>query len=341
MQFSRFISVLISGTALLLVVLLGFSGCGDSKLPFDETTAVYSKVSGEKAFSHVEALVGFGSRYAGSEQLEKSRVYLIEQLDKNGWAVTKQSFQRLTPDGNVQFVNLRARFKTDGKEKPATGIICSHYDTKKFSYEFVGANDGGSSTGLLVEISRVLAQRPKLAKQIELVFFDGEEAFGPKITTSDGLYGSKYYSRKMVLTPVKKRPKWGLLLDMVGDKDLNVRAAIQIPNASIRDLKKAKEDGHTVDFEVVKKSVETMSKQLLSAAKDLGVRSQIGISTAYITDDHIPLNTGAGIPTIDIIDFDYGNYWHTPADTLDKLSPKSLETVGKVTLLLVEKYLVN
>ncbi|MDF1810641.1 MAG: M28 family peptidase, partial [Verrucomicrobiales bacterium] len=175
--------------------------------------------------------------------------------------------------------------------------------------------------------------------QIELVFFDGEEAFGPNITTTDGLYGSKHYASQMVLVPERKRPEWGILLDMVGDKNLNIRAAVQIPNASIQALKKAGEAGHVVDIERVKNKVEMMSRYLLEAANDLEVRSKFGISSQFITDDHIPLNTGAGIPTIDLIDFDYGNYWHTPADTLDKISAESLETVGRVTLLMIEKYL--
>ena len=341
MQTARFISVIISSVAIGAIVLFGFPGCGDTGVPFGESTAVYSKISGENAFSHVEALVGFGSRYAGTDKLEESRKYLIAELEKNGWTVERQTFEDVTPDGTVTFVNLRARYGSVDWEKPVTGLICSHYDTKKFGFEFVGANDSGSSTGLLVEISRVLATKPALAEQLELVFFDGEEAFGPKITTTDGLYGSRYYAAEMATFPPKKRPRWGILLDMVGDKDLNVRAAFQVPSPPLREIKEAQDAGHDVDYEKVKTSVEEMSRKLLSAAKDLDYRSHIGITTDYITDDHVPLNTGAGIPTINLIDFDYGNNWHTPADTLDKISPESLEIVGKVTLFLIEKYLIN
>ena len=318
-----------------------WAGCGKKPLPFDEAKALYPEVSGERAFQHVVSLVNFGPRPAGSEALENSRLFIIEELEKSGWSVRRQTFEKETPDGKVTFVNLRARFGEAAWNRSVTGLICSHYDTKKFSFEFVGANDAGSSSGLLVELGSVLAKRPELANQLELVFFDGEEAFGPRITTTDGLYGSKYYALEMLLLPEKKRPRWGVLLDMVGDKDLNVRAAVQIMNSSIRELQNAEESGHDIDILEVKKSLETMSKQLLSAAGDLGVRSQIGISSDFIIDDHIPLNTGAGIPTINLIDFDYGNNWHTPGDTLDKISAESLEIVGRVTMLLIEKYLMR
>lgn len=339
MNASRFISVFFSCSAIAVAFLFGFLGCDEARPPFDDATALYHEVSGENAFAHVEKQVEIGPRPAGSEALEKTRVFLTAELEKVGWLVERQAFKKQTLKGEIEFVNLRARFGGEEWERKIDGLLCSHYDTKLFSFEFVGANDAGSSTGLLLELARVLAKKPGLARSIELVFFDGEEAFGTNITTTDGLYGSKYYASKMVLIPEKKRPKWGLVLDMVGDKDLNIRAAVQIPNASIRELRKAEESGHTVDIEKVKKSIESISKQLLLAADDLGVRSKIGISSQFITDDHVPLNTGAGIPTIDLIDFDYSTYWHTPADTLDKISAESLEIVGRVTLLLVEKYL--
>lgn len=339
MQSSRFISVTFSTLAITLAFLFGFLGCDDKTVVFDDAKALYHSVSGENALKHVGEIVNFGPRPAGTEALEQSRGYIIAELEKAGWEVQRQSFDKPTPEGVVTFVNLRARFASKAWDRKITGLLCSHYETKKFGFPFVGANDGGSSTGLLIELAAVLAKKPSVAEQIELVFFDGEEAFGPNITTTDGLYGSKYYAGEMILIPKNKRPEWGIVLDMVGDKNLNIQAAVQIPSSSIRELKKAEESGHTVDIEKVKDKVEAMSRQLLLAASDLGVRSKIGISSQFITDDHIPLNTGAGIPSIDLIDFDYGNYWHTPADTMDKLSAESLETVGRVTLLLIEKYL--
>src|SRR5947199_10257802 len=108
--------------------------------------------SGEKAFAHVQHLVDLGPRPAGSEALEKSRLYIIEQLKSAGWTVARSEFSDQTPRGKMAFVNLIARFGTRKNNEPARFLLCSHYDTKTFeTIRFVGANDGGSSTGLLIE----------------------------------------------------------------------------------------------------------------------------------------------------------------------------------------------
>jgi len=326
----------------LPLLLLFHSGCGEPAMTFPEADPLDAKVSGEKAIAHVAALVGFGPRPAGSEALERSRQYLEKELGALGWATKRQTFQEKTPHGVMEFTNLLARFGKDGAadwEKPVAGLLGSHYDTKRYeNFPFVGANDGGSSTGLLVELARVLAERPGAASRIELVFFDGEEAFGTNITSKDGLYGSRHYSAQWLLKPEPDRPRWGVLLDMVGDADLNIRAAVQIPRQSIRDLAEAKEKGgYVVDIAKVEESLQFLSRDLLDAADDLDLRDRVGVSADYIVDDHIPLNVVAGIPTIDLIDFDYPP-WHTPADTLDKLSAESLAVAGRVALRFVEKY---
>ncbi|MEM1443038.1 MAG: M28 family peptidase [Verrucomicrobiota bacterium] len=328
--------------SLALVCLIGITltNCSNSAKPFDPANALEKELSGHNAYDHVKTLVEFGPRPAGSKALERSRLYLIEELAALGWETQRQTFEDQTPMGKVEFTNLRARFGEGRFEEKISGLVCSHYDTKLYTgFEFVGANDAGSSTGLLVEIARVLAMRPDLAKEIELVFFDGEEAFGPNITSTDGLYGSKHYAKELLLTP-KLMPDWGLLLDMVGDKDLNIRAGVQIPKSSIRDLAKARAEGYTVDMEDVQQEIQQLSKDLLAAAEDLDVRKEVGISPDYIIDDHIPLNIVAGIPTIVLIDFDFP-FWHTPGDTLDKVSAESLAISGRVTLQMVEKYLAE
>lgn len=322
-------------------IVLAVSGCSEKAVTFDADTALEGKVSGERAFEHVAALVAFGPRPAGSEALEKSRQYLEKALAASGWVTRRQTFTTRTPKGDFEFTNIRARFGEASWSGRVTGLLCSHYDTKAYGgFDFVGANDAGSSTGLLVELAGVLAARPEVASRMELVFFDGEEAFGTNITPTDGLFGSKHYASQILLEKEKSRPRWGLLLDMVGDADLNIRAGVKIPRASVRDLAAASGSGYVVDIESVEATLERMSRDLISAADDLQLRSFIGISPDYIVDDHIPLNVVAGIPTIDLIDFDYP-HWHTPADTLDKLSAESLETSGRVTLLMMEKYLLS
>ncbi len=326
----------------LSLLLLFGSGCGGPAFTFNEADPLDAQVSGEKAFAHVSAVVGFGPRPSGSEAIEKTRQYLEKELSALGWTTRRQTFTTKTPRGPVEFTNLLARFGEESWKGRVRGLICSHYDTKRYDhFEFVGANDAGSSTGLLVELARVLAQRPAAASRIELVFFDGEEAFGTNITGSDGLYGSKHYAAEWLLRPERERPRWGLLLDMVGDADLNIRAGVRIPRQSIRELAEARrKDGYNVDIERTEAELQGLSRDLLAAADELDLRAYVGISPDYIVDDHIPLNVVAGIPTIDLIDFDYAP-WHTPADTLDKLSAESLEITGKVTLRLVEKYLLG
>lgn len=324
------------GLAILLT-----SGCGKALPEFSEETALGNEVSGERAFKHVEALVGIGPRPAGSDNLEKSRLYVEEELAAAGWELQRQAFSKRTPKGEIEFVNLRARYGKGRWDESIDGLLCSHYDTKLYEgFEFVGANDAGSSTGLLIELASVLAEQPWLAERLELVFFDGEEAFGPNISARDGLFGSRYYAAELTLTDPKFRPKWGVLLDMVGDRDLKIRAAIQVPGASLRDLADKGKADYRVDIEEVKSELQEISKNLLASAEDLGVRSQVGISPDFIIDDHIPLIVTAGVPTIDLIDFDF-DYWHTPGDTLDKISADSLEVTGRVTMRLVEKYLIR
>jgi len=149
---------------------------------------IWEDFSGDKALAHVQAMVDLGPRPPGTEAIEKTRTYLIKQLEAAGWKVERQNFSDDTPRGKMQFVNLIATF---GSQGAPSFLVCSHFDTKTFdNARFVGANDGGSSTGVLLEVARVLAERPDLASKIELAFFDGEEAY-EAFTETDGLYGSR------------------------------------------------------------------------------------------------------------------------------------------------------
>src|SRR5436305_3628791 len=263
---------------------------------------VWENFSGEKAFAHVQHLVGLGPRPAGSEALEKSRLYTIEQLKSAGWNVSRSEFSDQTPRGKMTFVNLIARFGTSDKNEAAQFLLCSHYDTKTFdTIRFVGANDGGSSTGLLIEMARVLALNPVLAAKIELLFFDGEEAF-ENFTATDGLYGSRHFASQ--LGEAAKTFRGGILFDMIGDKSLQVTLSPDSP----------------ID----------LARNIFAAADALGQRAHFTYLGGGITDDHTPLNK-IGIPVIDFIDFDFPA-WHTADDTLDKISAESMEIVGRVAL---------
>src|SRR5256885_10903319 len=182
---------------------------------------IWTQFSGEKALAHVQHLVDFGPRPAGSEAIEKSRAYIKEQLKSCGWTVTEQAFTDQTPRGPVQFVNLIAT-SGDGLKVNPLFLLCGHYDTKIFdAFRFVGANDGGSSTGLLMEMARALAFEPRLAEKIELVFFDGEEAV-ENFSETDGIYGSRHFGQDLARSRSAIQFRGGILFDMIGDRDLKV-----------------------------------------------------------------------------------------------------------------------
>ena len=286
--------------ALFLAALAILSGQGCSL----RSAPLWENFLGEKAFAHVQHLVDLGPRPAGSEALEKSRLYIIEQLKSAGWTVARSEFSDQTPREKVAFVNLIARFGTSEKKEAAQFLLCSHYDTKTFdTIRFVGANDGGSSTGLLIEMARVLALSPALAAKIELLFFDGEEAF-ENFTATDGLYGSRHFAQELRDSGKAKSVRGGILFDMIGDKSLDVT----LPSDSPTDL----------------------TRNIFAAADALGQRAHFTYLDRGMTDDHTPLNE-IGIPVIDLIDFDFPP-WHTAGDTLDKISAESLEIVGRVAL---------
>jgi len=279
--------------ALFLATFAILSGQGSSL----RSAPLWENFSGEKAFAHVQHLVDLGPRPAGSEALEKSRLYIIEQLKSAGWTVARSEFSDQTPRGKVTFVNLIARFGTGEKKEAAQFLLCSHYDTKTFdTIRFVGANDGGSSTGLLIEMARVLALSPALAAKIELLFFDGEEAF-ENFTATDGLYGSRHFAQELHDSGKAKSVRGGILFDMIGNKS---------------------------------DSPAALTRNIFAAADALGQRAYFTYLDRGMTDDHTPLNE-IGIPVIDLIDFDFPP-WHTAADTLDKISAESLEIVGRVAL---------
>jgi glutaminyl-peptide cyclotransferase len=272
---------------------------------------IWEEFSGEKALEHVKQLVDLGPRPSQSDAIEKARAYIEKQLSSHNWQVTRQTFTDTTPRGMVTFVNLVAQFRGKGsKARTPSFLLCSHYDTKVFeTFRFVGANDGGSSTGLLLELARVLAQHPNLAEKVELVFFDGEEAC-ENFSENDGLYGSRYFARELERTKTAGQFRGGVLFDMVGDSALDITLSPDSP--------------------------PRMAHDIFAAADALKLRDAFGFFDHDITDDHKPLNA-IGIPTIDLIDFDFA-WWHTAGDTIDKVSAQSLQTVGRVTAYYLSEF---
>lgn len=188
-------------------------------------------------------------------------------------------------------------------------IFASHYDTKLFTdFPFVGANDGGSSTGALLELARVLAARQERPSYtLWFVFFDGEEAF-VSWSQTDSKYGSRFMVQQLERRGELSRIRALILLDMIGDKDLDI----------VRDAY----------------STRWLQDILWETARQLGYERYFTDRETFVDDDHVPF-LQKGVPAVDLIDFNYGlwnRYWHTAEDTLDKVSPRSLKIVGDVVL---------
>lgn len=270
---------------------------------------IWQEFNGNLAMESVKQQVACGPRPAGSPALAQAREKIAVALSGLGWVAESQPFLAETPYGEVAMTNIIARFPATKGQAPSPAtqqvLVASHYDTKKFStISFVGANDGASSTGALLELARVLSLDPALASKVELVFFDGEEAV-QQFTEKDGLYGSRHYASALRDSGRNAQFKYGILWDMIGDKDLTVTLPLDSP--------------------------KELTQGVLSSADFLQSRQHFRIFERPMLDDHVPLNQIARIPTLDIIDFEY-DAWHTADDTLEQLSPASLQTIGAVTL---------
>jgi glutaminyl-peptide cyclotransferase len=288
------------------------------RVAFTPLPALAGQFSGAKAYDQVKALVEIGPRPPASEGYEKALVHLEAEFAKLGWKTQRQSFSR-TPHlpgesasrEKVKFTNLLARHgggpvAADWSKSVAV-VIGGHLDSKVMPFPFVGANDGGSSTGVILELARVLASDAKAAGQVELVLFDGEEAILGNLTETDGLYGSKYYALELA-----KRTTWpsiGIVLDLVGDEEHPIQYNPDLP--------------------------KHFSEPLLAAAKE----SELKLSAypGQILDDHIPLQNGK-LPTLHLIgDFQNMPYWHKEGDTLKVIDAGALEKTGRTVLGFLER----
>ena len=252
-----------------------------------------------RAFEHVRQLVAIGPRPAGSAGAVQTRRYITTQLAALGLTATEQSFVAQTPVGSVTMANVVARIPGS---RPERLILAGHYDTKLFrGFRFVGANDGGSSTAMLLELARVLKAR-RNALTIELLFFDGEESV-IEWTGEDHTYGSRHYVATAQRDGSLRSVRAMVLFDMVGDRHLTIKRETD--------------------------STPWLTDLVWASARRLGQPAFLP-EDFTVEDDHRPF-LDAGIPAVDIIDLDY-DAWHTKDDTLDQVSARSLQTVGDVFL---------
>lgn len=283
-----------------LLFLLGLScSCASSSPP---------KFDGAEAFEYLTAQCQLGSRNPGSEGHEITKKYLLDKLRRNTNLVKTQEFiyQDTSRGKKIELTNIIASFSPERKQRM---LLCTHWDTRPTADRdpdsslrekpILGANDGGSGVAVLLEITRIVSQkRPKWG--VDIILFDGED-YGPEGELEKFCLGSKYFAKNKG----EYKPEFGILLDMVGDKNLNIYKEAY----SSRYAKK-----------VVDLVWGTAQKLKIDCFND---------STKYfVYDDHIPL-LEVGIPCIDLIDFDYP-YWHTTQDTPDKCSPESLQKIGEV-----------
>lgn len=272
---------------------------------------------GAAALDHTRAILAFGPRPPGSAALDDVRRHLAEQLSACGWTSVEQPFDRDTPAGRIRFANVRARLADQDPaaawSRPVNLLLACHIDSKVIpGIDFLGADDAASAAGAILTIARHLANHhPAHARRIELVFFDGEESFGRDITPFDGLYGSRHYARQ--LKQWQTLPAHGIVLDMIGHRNLTIRIPSDTPQ-SLRDA-------------------------LFQATRKARATRHFSVADAPVTDDHVPLNL-AGVPTIDIVaDFPRAPWWHTPRDNLHLLSQDSLDASIHTTLTLIDSLL--
>jgi len=265
-------------------------------------------VDATRAFQYVKEIVAIGPRAPGSAGHNKIENYIKSHL--KGDTVENDSFSAKTPAGEFALNNIIAKYPGT---KDCIFVVGSHYETNYPLKNYVGANDGGSTSGLQLELANQLRGKKREGCSVWLVWFDGEEAF-KEWSATDSLYGSKHLAEKWKADGTAKKIKTLILLDMIGDADLNVD----------------KDDNSDA------KLLDT----IYDAATQLGYQSHFFARELAIEDDHIPFKN-IGLPVADLIDYDYGynnSFHHTSEDTLDKLSPKSLQIVGDVVLNALQRF---
>jgi glutaminyl-peptide cyclotransferase len=287
-----FLLLILIGTVILTITFLAIL-LGDKTQVFD----------GERALTNVKYQLDLGPRTMGSKAHDKVVSWMIDELKAQGWQVETQE---AVISGQV-IKNIIAK-RGDGTPWI---ILGSHYDSRIFADQdknpvnrklpVPGANDGASSTAILMELARVLSVKDN--KQIWLVFFDDEDN-GTAAGTGWSI-GSSFF-----VSQLKEKPDSVVILDMVGDKDLKI-------------YKEGKSD-------------RELNTEIWNIANGLGYKQFVPSYKYDLIDDHIPF-IQAGIKAVDVIDFDYP-YWHTTNDTLDKVSAESLKIVGDTILKWLEQY---
>jgi Zn-dependent M28 family amino/carboxypeptidase len=260
---------------------------------------------GKRAYAQVAKQVSFGPRPSGSPAIAKTQDYILAELKSYGCTAEVDSFSADTPAGRLPMKNILVKIPG---EKPGVILLGTHYDTKRLE-NFVGADDGGSSTGVMLELARLLcSQHGRYG--VWIAFFDGEEAVRPEWKDPDNCYGSREMAARFAISGDLTKIKAFLLADIVGTR--------------------------TPHFKRETYSTKALVDLVWGVAKRLGYGSIFVDESSAVEDDHQSF-LKRRVSSVDVIDLDNGSggdifYWHTPEDTLDKISPKTLAIVGHVFL---------
>jgi Zn-dependent M28 family amino/carboxypeptidase len=284
---------------IMLLTTAAFTGLCKTQGDSIKNPTFITEFSGERAYQDVEYQLSLGPRYVGSPGHSETSRWITSKLDDSGWETTIQEGELM----GFPIMNIIAK---RGSGVPWI-IFGAHYDTRIFADKdehpehrnlpVPGANDGASGVAFLLEFARILPA--DLPYKIWLVFFDAED--NGNINGWDWILGSRYFVDELLA----EYPDYMVLVDMIGDKNLNIY--------------------------LEKNSNQSLSSEIWGIAANLGYSNYFIPKRKYsIIDDHIPF-IEVGIPAVNIIDFDYP-YWHTIEDTADKVSPESLEIVGTTLL---------
>ncbi len=253
----------------------------------------------------MKEMVALGPRPAASEELERARAYIVRELESYGLTPVVENFRSETPEGELSFANVYADI---GPGDAPLVVLTTHIDTKRFDWHFVGANDSGSGTAVLLELARALAPVSARPVTYRVLFVDGEESIRETWIDPDNRYGSRHHVAELERTGEIRRVAACVLIDLIGDKDLRL-------------------------------SHETLSnpellKIFFRAAREAGLGAHVDGPRREIKDDHLSFMS-ANIPSVDLIDFEYGPnnaYWHDKRDTLENVSAASLGIAGRIVL---------
>lgn len=281
------------------------------------TPPLHDAFNAQQAYAYTAQVAGFGERWPGSAGHKKTEDLITRVLQKDGASIEADAFTANTPRGSIAVHNIIGKFNASTDPAQPIFILAGHYDTL-FKPGFIGANDGASSTAILLAFADALVHQ-KTKMQIWLVWTDLEEAI-TAFVGDDGLVGSRHLAQKLAASGTTARIRGFFLLDMIGDRDLGIAR-------------------------------ETFSKAWLQdfisqAAKELGYSQYFFQYQASIIDDHKPF-LDVGVAAVDVVDARYGRmgptfdsmgeFHHSNADTMDKVSRNSLEIVGRTILLTIER----